>query len=122
MATWASLTYEQKTAVLSVANAVRSLQIAWQQLSEGGLIIAAAWNGGVSTLVDSLADDATGAIPNDTGLAGAQALSRADLTNLVGYLIDSSNPANNQGGGGYNTAFHQALRVKACGVNAAIGG
>jgi hypothetical protein len=121
MATWASLTADQKTAVQSVANAVRSLQITWQKLSEGGLIISAAWNGGVSDLVGSLADDATGAIPNDTGLAGAQSLSKADLTNMVGYLIDASNPANSQGGGGYNSAFHQALRIKACGVNAAIG-
>lgn len=120
MASWASLSADQQDAVQSVANAVRSLQLHWQHLANAGLVVSAAWNGGVSSLVGSLADDATGLIPNGTSYAGAQPLSRADLTNMVGYLIDVSNPANVTGGGGYNTAFHEALRVKAAGVNATI--
>ena len=118
MATYASLTPAQQDAVQSVANAVRGLQITWQKLATSGQVVAAGWNGGISGIVGSL--DAGEVIPNGSGLAGAQGLAPADLTNMVGYLLDASNPSNTQGGGGYNTPFHQALRVKACGINAAI--
>lgn len=121
MATWASLTPEQQNAVTSLDRAVRGAQAIEAKLMITGQAISAAWNGGISTVVGTLNDDATGMIPNTSGLDGAQSLSRADLTNLVGYLIDMSNPANNTGGGGYNTAFHQALRVKASGINGQLG-
>lgn len=119
MATWASYTEDQRTAVQSVVNAVRSIQVAMQKLAEDGQVISAAWNGGISTLVNGL--DAGEMVPNGTAYAGAQSLGKADILNLVQYIIDLSNPANAQAGGGYNTPLQQALRVKACGVNAAIG-
>lgn len=120
MATWASLTQQQQDAAQSMANAVRGLQITWQHLATGGQVVSAAWNGGISDIVNGL--DSGEIIPNASGLAGAQGLAKADLINMVGYLIDASNPANVTGGGGYNTAFHAALRVKACGINASLSG
>ncbi len=118
MATWASLTTEQKATVESFVNAIRGATTTFAGLTKQGQVIGAAWNGGVSTIVQSL--DAGEVIPNTSGLDGAQSVAPADVTNFAGYLIDLSNPANNQGGGGYNTAFHQALRVKFSGINAAV--
>lgn len=82
--------------------------------------ISAKWGGGLSTLVGGLT---TGdIIPNTTGLQGSQPLTKADLTNLAGYAISISDPANaSQGTGGYNGGFIAALYVKAAGINASIG-
>lgn len=120
MATWASLTNEQKNAVESLANAVRGAATTMARLTHQAEVIAAAWNGGLGTVVQSLDSDEI--IPNTSGLDGAQSLAPADLTNFAGYLIDISNTANTQQGGGYNTPFHQALRVKLTGVNASVTG
>ena len=119
MATWASLTDEQRDTVVSLDRAVRGAQTIEAKLMIAAAAIGAAWNGGVGAIVAGL--DAGTVIPNTSGLDGAQSLSQADLSNLAGYLVDMSNPANNQGGGGYNTAFHQALRVKASGINGQLG-
>lgn len=119
MATYASLTDEQKDQVQSVLNAVRSAAAVLANLANQGQAIGAAWDGGIATLVNGL--DPTEVIPQTSGLAGAQPVAPADLINFAGYLIDLSNPSNQQASGGYNTPFHQALRVKLCGVNAAIG-
>ena len=117
MASYESKSDEEKAAIQSVANAARGMYIALQGLADDGQILAAAWNGGISDMVNSL--DPAEVIPDTSGLDGAQSISKADLINTVGYFIDLSNPANNQGGGGYNTPFHQALRVKFAGINAA---
>ena len=118
MATYASLTPEQQDSVQSLVNALRAAYIALQAAAKQGQIMGAAWNGGISTIVNSL--DAGETIPNTSGYAGAQGLAPADVVNSVGYFIDLSNPSNNTGGGGYNTAFHQALRVKFSGINASV--
>jgi hypothetical protein len=118
MTTWASLTADQQALVESLANSVRGAFTTAASLTKQGQVIAAAYNGGISTILNSL--DAGETIPNTSGLSGAQGLAPADLINSVGYLIDLSNPANNTQGGGYNTPFHQALRVKLTGINAAV--
>lgn len=118
MATWASLTPEQQNDVESLANALRGAAVTFESLAQQGSIISAAWNGGISTIVNSLGSGEV--IPCTSDLVGAQSLAPADVINFAGYLIDLSNTANNTGGGGYNTAFHQALRVKLCGINAAV--
>lgn len=120
MASYESLTAEQKQAIQDLANPVRSADSLVSRVMILGQAISASWNGGVSDLVNSLDDGEV--IPNTSGLAGAQGVSKADLINSVGYLIDMSDPANNTPGGGYNTAFHLALRVKFSGINASIGG
>lgn len=118
MATYASLTTEQKDAVQSLVNGLRGADVAIQAVMRQAAVLGAAWNGGISDLVNGLTDGEV--IPNTSGLAGAQSVSKADAINSVGYLIDMSNAANNTGGGGYNTPFHQALRVKFAGINASV--
>lgn len=118
MATYASLTADQQALVQSFVNGLRGADIKLQAVMSDALVLGAAWNGGVSTIVQSL--DAGETIPNTSGLDGAQGLAPADVTNTAGYFIDMSNSANTVGGGGYNTPFHQALRVKFAGINASI--
>jgi hypothetical protein len=119
MATWASLTPTQQADIQGLVAPLRSFVAELARLGDHGQAISASWNGGISTLVNSLGS--TEIIPvGPSGLAGAQGLSPADVVNMVGYLIDLSNPANNTAGGGYNTAFHRALYVKACGINASL--
>jgi len=116
MATWASLTNEQQAAVEAVANAERSFSMHMAMAADLGINIAAAWNGGVSTIVGTLGS--TEIIPNTSGLAGSQALLPADMTNVAGYAINMSDPSSGQGGtGGYNTGFIRALWVKLAGLN-----
>lgn len=76
--------------------------------------IAAAWAGGSSTLVNSITDT----IPNSTNLAGAQGVVAADVANEAGYAGLISDATKAETVGSYNNAFHQALRVKFCGINA----
>ena len=117
MATWASLTAEQQSAVEGLANSLRSFAQHVAQASDLGVNLGAAWNGGVNAVVASLGS--TEIIPNTSGLAGAQALLPADITNFVGYAINISDPANaSQGTGGYNSGFIRALAVKLAGYNA----
>jgi len=60
-------------------------------------------------------------VPNTSGLAGSQDLLASDITDIAGYAINISNPANaSQGTGGYNGSFILALAVKAAGINASI--
>ncbi len=118
MAAWADLTPEQQSQVQNLVNPVRSFVAELARVATHGIAASADWNGGTSTIVNSL--DADAVIPSTSGLAGAQGLVKADVINMVGYLIDLSNPANNTSGGGYNTAFHRALFVKAAGINASL--
>ncbi len=115
-----SLTSEQQEAVKDFATAVRSFSALLGQANTMGGAIGAEWGGGVEGLVGGLTDGDL--IPNTSGLAGSQDLTKADLTNLAGYAIVISDPASgNQGTGGYNGGFIHALLVKAAGINASIG-
>lgn len=116
---WNELTPQEQSQVLDLTNSCRSYAKELAQLANLGDGVGSAWDGGTATVVNSL--DSTAVIPNTTSLAGAQDLSPADVTNMAGYAIDLSNPANNQSGGGYNTAFHRALDVKMTGIINTVG-
>lgn len=114
MATWASLTPTEQADVQAFMGSLRAFAGDLAILANEGVAVGAAWNGGLSTIVGTLGADEV--IPNASGLDGAQGVVPADVANMAGYLIDLSNPANNVGGGGYNTAFHRALMVKLAGI------
>ncbi len=123
MATWASYSADQQAQVQDVVNNERSLSSLMSQVAILSAAIGAAWNGGTSTLVQNLGAGET--IPNSSGYAGAQGVQPADVTNFAGYAITFSDPTkspngNDGTGGGYNSAFIQALRVKLAGINASI--
>jgi hypothetical protein len=63
---------------------------------------------GGSTVVTSL--DAAAVVPNKSGLAGAQALTKEEIEEILGDL--------NQAMNAYSTTAKRALQVKASGVNA----
>ncbi len=111
------LTADQQNAVITTADNIRSWSAKLTALNELGIQIGAAWNGGVSTMVGSL--QSGDLIPTHSSYAGAQQLVPADVTNLAGYAINSSDAsAQTQGTGAYASAFILALCVKAAGINA----
>lgn len=123
MSTYASLTLPQQEQVQDLTNNIRSLASLMSEVSILSAAIGASWNGGTSTLVQGLTN--TEIIPNTSGLAGAQPLAPADVTNFAGYAITFADPTKSPNGtdgtgGGYSSAFIQALRVKLCGINASI--
>lgn len=86
MATYASLTDEQKAIVRDQVNQLRALsgQIA-RTIVQGKVVqIAIDADGGLRDIVTSL--DPAEVVPNESGIAGAQSLSRADLAALVAVL------------------------------------
>ena len=114
MATWTSLSPSQQASVETLANGLRAFMSEQAKLADMGVNLAALWNGGVASIVNSLGS--TEVIPNTSGLAGAQDLAPADITNAVGYAINQSDPNSSQGGvGGYNTSFIRTLAVKMAG-------
>jgi hypothetical protein len=115
-----SLTASQQQQVQDLTNACRSFMAMLWQLNILGAAIAANWNGGTTTLVQSGLQSGD-LIPQTSGLAGAQPLAAADVTNIAGYAINFSNAANaSQGTGGYASPFIEALAVKAAGIGNAI--
>jgi hypothetical protein len=117
MATYASLTSEQKAAVDELANNVRVFAGELAQLCNHGRAAASKWAGNVENIVGSLTNGTT--IPNNSGLNEGQSLTKEQLTNLVGYLMTLSETADN--GGGYNTNYHRSLYVAAAGMLSTIG-
>jgi hypothetical protein len=86
MALYADLTDEQKSIVRDQVNQLRALsgQIA-RTIVQGKVVqIAVDADGGLRDIVTSL--DNGEVVPNESGLAGAQSLSKADLANLVAVL------------------------------------
>lgn len=124
MATWASLSQAQQDAVQSLVNAERGLAQQMARVTQLASAISAAWNGGISDVVGTLG--ANEVIPSTSGLAGAQGVVPADVTNFAGYAIVFSDPArsptgsSDTGGGGYSSNFIHALEVKLCGINASL--
>jgi hypothetical protein len=106
------LTAEQKAAVDAMGVLVRPLTGELARLLEKFQAVVAGYTGNVETILGDL--QASDAIPNTTGLTGAQSLTKEEFVNLVGYMIvmcatpDASS-------GSYNTNYHRALYAKACG-------
>lgn len=111
---YSELSVEQQEALQNLVNPLRSFAAELAQLSNLGIGLAAAWNGGIGDIVASL--DAEESIPSTSGLTGARDATKEDVLAFIGYAIDLSNTANNTPGGGYNTAFHRALAVKLAGI------
>lgn len=109
---YADLTTEQKESVQALCQTVRPLSGELGRLLEKFQAVVAYYTGNVETILALL--DTADAIPNETGLTGAQSLTKAELVNLVGYLITASATADNATGS-YNTNYHRALYAKACG-------
>jgi hypothetical protein len=109
---YADLTPEQKDAVQALCVVARPLAGELGRLLEKFQAVVAYYVGNVETILGELENDDS--IPNTTGLTGAQALTKAELANLVGYLIVASATADGASGS-YNTNYHRALYAKACG-------
>ena len=64
--------------------------------------------------------DASDLIPNTSGLAGAQDLTKEQFANLMGYLIVSSATPDGSSGS-FNTNYHRGLYVQAAGPGNIMG-
>jgi hypothetical protein len=116
MATWASLTQEQRDEVIQELGAIREWCGMAARLHNLGRAIAAKHSGNVETTLAGL--DA-GDIPVWDAAQGQEPLSKADLLTLAGYAIDYS--ANTDGASpSFNTPYHRGLYVKAAGLYSTI--
>lgn len=111
-----SLTVDQQQNVIDFANSCRSWAAMNTRLNILSAAIAAAWSGGISTLVGSL--QAADQIPNTSGLAVAQDLQQADVSNLANWATAHCSTTNaDQGTGSFNSGLIQAVCIKAAGIN-----
>lgn len=117
--TYADLTAEQKASVQALSAVARPLAGEFARLLEDFQGVVSYYVGNVETILAAL--DAGDEIPNETGLSGAQALTKADFVNLVGYMITAS-ATGDGASGSYNTNYHRSLYAKACGPENMIEG
>lgn len=119
-----ALSADDKAAVLALVKLLRTVAMEFAKLGNHGRAVANGWAGNVESIVNTLAAEAVIPIPPDgpgaTGLAGAQPLTKAQLTTLVGYAIDFSATTDNAAGS-YNTNFHRGLYARAAGAVNTIG-
>ena len=116
-----TLTADQQKAVTDFTQSLRQWAASLAQLNALGTAIGAAWFGGINDLVGGL--QSGDIIPNVSGLAGAQDLLPADVTNLALWANTLANPANaDQGTGAYASVGIQQTCVKAAGINATVKG
>lgn len=113
------LTAAQKASVQALSAVVRPLAGELARLLEQFQAVVAYYSGNVETILAEL--QAADEIPNETGLAGAQALTKTQFANLVGYMVSASATADNAAGS-YNTNYHRALYASACGPENMIEG
>lgn len=106
------LTQEQQDSVQALCGMARPLAGELARVLEKFQAVVAYYSGNVETILALL--DGADEIPNATGLVGAQAMTKTELVNLVGYLITASATADGASGS-YNTNYHRALYAKACG-------
>ena len=109
---YADLTTEQKESVQALCQTVRPLSGELGRLLEKFQAVVAYYTGNVETILGEL--QSSDVVPNLSGLAGAQGLTKEQLVNLIGYMITSSATAD-AAVGSYNTNYHRALYAKACG-------
>ena len=107
-----ALTAEQKLAVDALSDAVRPLAGTLARTLEKFQAVNSYWTGNVETILAGL--QSSDVIPNKTGLAGAQGLTKSQLTTLVGYMITASATADGAVSS-YNTNFHRSLYAQAAG-------
>lgn len=109
---YADLTTEQKQSVQAMCQLVRPLSGELGRLLEKFQAVVAYYTGNVETILGEL--DNADVVPNESGLAGAQSLTKEQLVNLVGYFIVMAATPDGSSGS-YNTNYHRALYAKACG-------
>lgn len=109
---YADLTAEQKASVQALSQLARPLSGELARLLEKFQAVVAYYGGNVETILGGLQN--ADVIPNESGLAGAQSMTKADWVNLIGYFITASATADGASGS-YNTNFHRSLYAKAAG-------
>ena len=106
------LTAEQKQSVQAMCQLVRPLSGELGRLLEKFQAVVAYYSGNVESILAAL--QASDVVPNESGLAGAQNMTKEQLVNLVGYFITLCATPDGSSGS-YNTNYHRALYAKACG-------
>ena len=109
---YAELTSEQKESVQALCQLVRPLSGELARLLEKCQAVVSYYSGNVETILGEL--QGSDAIPNESGLAGAQALTKEQFVNLIGYMITVSATPDGSSGS-YNTNYHRSLYGRACG-------
>jgi hypothetical protein len=109
---YADLTTEQKESVQAMCQLVRPLSGELGRLLEKFQAVASYYTGNVETILTEL--QSSDVVPNASGLAGAQDVTKAELVSIVGYFLTlCATPEASSGS--YNTDYHRALYAKACG-------
>jgi hypothetical protein len=118
MATYASLTTEEKNILQNMTNMLRGWAGEQARTNNHAEVINDDYNAQVVTLLTSL--DAGEVIPNTSGLAGAASLTKEEVTTLVSHvqniLTDMSTHTS-----GFNTTTLRQAWTKAAGAANLIG-
>lgn len=109
---YVDLTAEQKASVQAMCQLVRPMSGELGRLLEKFQAVVSYYSGNVETILAEL--QSSDVIPNGSGLAGAQGMTKAEIVNLVGYFITLAATPDGSSGS-YNTNYHRALYAKACG-------
>jgi len=117
--TYEELTAEQQASIDALMAIVRPQAGTLARLLESFQAIVSQYTGNIETILNLI--DAAEEIPNQTGLAGAQAMTRADVQTLIGYMTTAAATADGSDGS-YNTNYHRSLYAKACGAVNMING
>lgn len=115
---YSELTAEQKDEIQGLMNLARPLAGELARLLEKFQGVVSGYVGNTEDLIGLL--DAGELIPNTTGLSGAEALTKEEAQNLIGYLIVASNTGDGVTGS-YNSNYHRGLYSKAVGPGNIIG-
>lgn len=112
MATYASLTQEQKDILQTWVNLVRSWAGEQARVNNHGAAIDTMYNAQITAILAALDDNAI--IPNTSGLAGSQSLDAdAEVVAIQAHIQGIST--------NYNTSGHRQLWTKAAGAANLIG-
>lgn len=118
MPVYNDLTADQKAAVDNLSALVRDTVSKLAKVCNAGRAVSAGYVGNVESILATL--DSGAVIPNTTGLAGAQPMTRSELVTVIGYLMVMSETADGASGS-LNTNYHKSLYAKACGPVNLIG-
>lgn len=110
---WSDLTPEERDAAQDLINFIRAESASIAKIGNHGRAVAGKYVGNVETILAKL--QGSDLIPNGTGLAGAQSMTRQEVVNLIGYFLTISDTTDNAPGS-YNTNYHRSLYAKAGGI------
>lgn len=118
MATYDSLTQEQKDLLANFTNLARSWAGEQGRTNNHADAVDTSWNANISAIVTSL--DAGEVIPNASGLKGAQSLTKEEVTTLVSHMQNMLSDMSSHTAG-FNTAALRQVWSKAAGPDNLIG-